>query len=70
MTRGSLEERRFISFYLEAGRLKAAVGLNRGGDPEIDTDGELASFTPLIAAGATVSAKDLAEGDPGRRESY
>jgi len=70
VTRGSLEERRFISFYLEAGRLKAAVGLNRGGDPEIDTDGELASFTPLIAAGATVSAKDLAEGDPGRRESY
>jgi 3-phenylpropionate/trans-cinnamate dioxygenase ferredoxin reductase component len=52
VVRGSLDERKFVGLYLRAGRLRAAVGLNRGGDPEIDTDGELAEAGRLIAKGA------------------
>jgi 3-phenylpropionate/trans-cinnamate dioxygenase ferredoxin reductase component len=59
--RGSLEERKFVGFYLEAGKLKAAVGLNRGGDPEVDLDDELAKASKLIGRGSAVSAKDLAD---------
>ena len=33
VVRGSLGERKFVGFYLQAGKLRAAVGLNRGGDP-------------------------------------
>jgi 3-phenylpropionate/trans-cinnamate dioxygenase ferredoxin reductase component len=50
--KGSLEERKFVGFYLQAGRLQAAVGLNRGDDPEQDKDGELAQAGRLIAEGA------------------
>ena len=39
--RGSLAESRFLAFYLSKGIMKAACGLNRGGDPELDADGEL-----------------------------
>jgi 3-phenylpropionate/trans-cinnamate dioxygenase ferredoxin reductase subunit len=49
--RGSLTDRSFIGFYLESGVLRAAVGLNRGGDPEQDPDGELAEAARQIAAG-------------------
>jgi 3-phenylpropionate/trans-cinnamate dioxygenase ferredoxin reductase component len=66
VTRGSLEERRFVGFYLEAGKLKAAVGFNRGGDPEVDADGELARAGTLIAASASVAAKELAEDETVR----
>jgi 3-phenylpropionate/trans-cinnamate dioxygenase ferredoxin reductase subunit len=52
VVRGSLAERQFVGFYLQAGRLRAAVGLNRGGDPELDKDGELAEAGRLIAKGA------------------
>jgi 3-phenylpropionate/trans-cinnamate dioxygenase ferredoxin reductase subunit len=33
VVRGSLEERKLVGFYLRAGLLQAAVGLDRGGDP-------------------------------------
>jgi 3-phenylpropionate/trans-cinnamate dioxygenase ferredoxin reductase component len=49
--RGSLTDRSFIGFYFEAGVLRAAVGLNRGGDPELDPDGEMAEAARRIAAG-------------------
>ena len=49
--RGSLIDRSFIGFYLESGVLRAAVGLNRGGDPELDPDGEMAEAARRIAAG-------------------
>src|SRR5712692_3173414 len=55
VVRGSLAERKFVGFYLQAGRLRAAVGLNRGGDPEIDKDDELAKAGRLIAEGAKPS---------------
>ena len=47
--RGSLADRSFIGFYLEKGVLRAAAGLNRGGDPELDLDGEMAEAGRLIA---------------------
>jgi 3-phenylpropionate/trans-cinnamate dioxygenase ferredoxin reductase component len=59
VVRGSLADRNFVGFYLSAGKLRAAVGLNRGGDPEIDTEGELAKAGRLIARGAHPSPKSL-----------
>jgi len=61
VVRGSLDERKFIGFYLKAGRLRAAVGLDRGGDPEKDKDGELAKAGRLIAKGARPSPAMLAD---------
>lgn len=46
--RGSVSESRFLAFYLVQGVMKAALGLNRGGDPELDLDGELAACRGLI----------------------
>ena len=37
VVRGSLEERKLVGFYLLDGQVLAAVGLDRGGDPELDT---------------------------------
>lgn len=56
VTRGSLEERRVLGFYLEGGVLRAAVGLNRGGDPELEPDSELAACAALIDQGARPGA--------------
>jgi 3-phenylpropionate/trans-cinnamate dioxygenase ferredoxin reductase subunit len=47
--RGSLESRRFLGFYLKDGLVRAAVGFNRGGDPEDpQVDGELKVVADLI----------------------
>ena len=62
--RGDLPGRRFVGFYLAGGRLLAAVGLNRGGDPEQDPDQELAKAGKLIAARAPVDRAALE--DEGR----
>jgi 3-phenylpropionate/trans-cinnamate dioxygenase ferredoxin reductase subunit len=61
VVRGSLDERKFVGFYLQAGKLQAVVGLNRGGDPEKDKDGELAKAGRLIAKGARPSPTLLAD---------
>jgi len=63
VVRGSLEERKLVGFYLVDGVMRAAVGLNRGGDPELDSDGEMAAAARLIRAGATLSTRDLADDD-------
>jgi len=47
--RGSLDEGRLIGFYLADGVVRAAVGLDRGGDPELDLDGEMAACARLVA---------------------
>jgi 3-phenylpropionate/trans-cinnamate dioxygenase ferredoxin reductase component len=47
--RGSLEEGRLVGFYLSAGVVRAAVGLDRGGDPELDRDSEMAACARLVA---------------------
>ena len=59
--RGSLADRRFLAFYLEQGVIKAALGLNRGGDPEIDLDGELAACRGLIRDQVVIPERSLAD---------
>jgi 3-phenylpropionate/trans-cinnamate dioxygenase ferredoxin reductase component len=48
--RGSLAEGRLIGFYLVEGRVQAAVGFDRGDDPELDRDSEMAAAARLVAA--------------------
>jgi 3-phenylpropionate/trans-cinnamate dioxygenase ferredoxin reductase subunit len=59
--RGTVEERRFIGFYLLEGQVLAAVGLNRGGDPELDTDAEMAACVPLVRDRARPDRQALAD---------
>jgi 3-phenylpropionate/trans-cinnamate dioxygenase ferredoxin reductase subunit len=59
--RGSLAERKLVGFYLDDGVLRAAVGLNRGGDPELDSDGEMAMAGRLVARQARPQPSALAD---------
>jgi 3-phenylpropionate/trans-cinnamate dioxygenase ferredoxin reductase component len=52
VVRGSLAERKFVGFYLFEGQLRAAVGLDRGGDPELDGGSEMAACARLVGARA------------------
>jgi 3-phenylpropionate/trans-cinnamate dioxygenase ferredoxin reductase component len=52
VVRGSLEEARLVGFYLVGGVVRAAVGLDRGGDPELDQDSEMAAAARLVAVQA------------------
>jgi len=61
--RGSARERKLIGFYLLEGKLIAAVGLDRGGDPELDEHDELAAIGRLIAKGARPEPSDLTDED-------
>jgi 3-phenylpropionate/trans-cinnamate dioxygenase ferredoxin reductase component len=61
VVRGSLEERRFLGFYLQGGRVVAVMGLNRGGDPELDEEGELASARALVRDHLEVPPAALAD---------
>jgi 3-phenylpropionate/trans-cinnamate dioxygenase ferredoxin reductase component len=59
--RGSYESKQFLAFYLTQGVLRAVFGLNRGGDPELETDSELRACQRLIGARAHVSEAALAD---------
>src|ERR1700680_1290621 len=61
VVRGSLEERRFLGFYLQRGFIATAMGLNRGGDPELDEEGELAAARELVRDRREVPPSVLAE---------
>jgi 3-phenylpropionate/trans-cinnamate dioxygenase ferredoxin reductase subunit len=61
VVRGSLEERRSLGFYLVGGQLRAAAGLDRGGDPESDEDSEMAACARLVAQRASPSPAQLAD---------
>jgi 3-phenylpropionate/trans-cinnamate dioxygenase ferredoxin reductase subunit len=61
VVRGSLAERKLIGFYLLDGQIRAAVGLDRGGDPELDTDGEMAACARLVAQRSSASPAELAD---------
>jgi 3-phenylpropionate/trans-cinnamate dioxygenase ferredoxin reductase subunit len=63
VVRGSLEERRLIGFYVVDGIVRAAVGVDRGGDPEIDTDSEMAKARTLIARQAKPDPAALSDED-------
>jgi 3-phenylpropionate/trans-cinnamate dioxygenase ferredoxin reductase component len=52
VVRGSVRDGKLIGIYLVGGIVRAAVGLDRGGDPELDTDGEMAACARLVAAQA------------------
>jgi 3-phenylpropionate/trans-cinnamate dioxygenase ferredoxin reductase subunit len=63
LVRGSLEERRLIGFYVQEGLIKAAAGLDRGGDPELDTDSEMAACARLVAMRARPDRDRLTDED-------
>ncbi|MGZ4433285.1 MAG: NAD(P)/FAD-dependent oxidoreductase [Trebonia sp.] len=52
VVRGSVREGKLIGIYLVDGIVRAAVGLDRGGDPELDTDSEMAACDRLVATQA------------------
>jgi 3-phenylpropionate/trans-cinnamate dioxygenase ferredoxin reductase subunit len=59
--RGSSADRKFLVFYLTQGVMRAAFGLNRGGDPELAAESELHACQELIRAGSRLSAAALAD---------
>jgi len=59
--RGRLTEAKLIGFYLVGGVVRAAVGLDRGGDPELDLDGEMAACARLVAGRARPAPGVLAD---------
>jgi 3-phenylpropionate/trans-cinnamate dioxygenase ferredoxin reductase component len=62
--RGRPETHKFLGFYLKDGLVRAAVGLNRGGDPEDPkTEGELKIVADLIRRRLAVDAAKLADED-------
>jgi len=61
VVRGSLDEGRLIGFYLLNGLVEAAVGVDRGGDPELDLDGEMAACARLVASRALPGRALLAD---------
>jgi 3-phenylpropionate/trans-cinnamate dioxygenase ferredoxin reductase component len=61
VVRGSVEEGKLIGFYLADGIVRAAAGLDRGGDPELDLDGEMAACAHLVSARARPAPAVLAD---------
>jgi 3-phenylpropionate/trans-cinnamate dioxygenase ferredoxin reductase component len=55
------DDGRLIGFYLVDGVVRAAVGLDRGGDPELDLDGEMAACSRLVAEQARPAPRNLAD---------
>ena len=61
VVRGSVAEGKLIGFYLVGGVVRAAVGLDRGGDPELDLDSEMAACARLVGARARPASAVLAD---------
>jgi 3-phenylpropionate/trans-cinnamate dioxygenase ferredoxin reductase component len=62
--RGQPESRKFLGFYLKDGIVRAAVGLNRGGDPEDPkADGELKAAVNLVRNRVAVDPAKLVDED-------
>jgi hypothetical protein len=56
-----LEERKLLGFYMVEGQLRAAVGCDRGGDPELDEDSEMAACARLIGLRARPDPDQLTD---------
>ena len=61
--RGSLDARTLVGFYIAGGYLCAAVGLDRGGDPELDQGSDMWNAARLIARRAQPTPEDLEDED-------
>jgi len=61
VVRGSVDEGKLVGFYLADGVVRAAVGLDRGGDPELDLDSEMAAGARLVSARARPAPAVLAD---------
>ena len=61
VVRGSTDERKLVGLYLQDGVIQAAVGLDRGGDPELDHDGEMAAAGRLVALRSRPARQVLAD---------
>jgi len=61
VVRGSVPDGKLIGFYLVGGIVRAAVGLDRGGDPELDTDSEMAACARLVAVQARPASAVLSD---------
>ena len=59
--RGNLAERKAVGFYLLAGVVRAAVGFDRGGDPEYEPDSEMAACAQLVARHAKPDRSTLTD---------
>jgi 3-phenylpropionate/trans-cinnamate dioxygenase ferredoxin reductase component len=63
VVRGSLKARQLIGFYLVDGIVSAAVGVDRGGDPELEAESEMAKARTLIARRAKPDLAALSDED-------
>jgi 3-phenylpropionate/trans-cinnamate dioxygenase ferredoxin reductase subunit len=61
VVRGSLQDGRLVGVYLAAGVVRAAVGFDRGGDPEWEHDSEMAACARLVARRASPGRGALAD---------
>ena len=61
VVRGSVEDAKLVGFYLVDGVVRAAIGLDRGGDPELDHDSEMAACARLVATRARPARGVLAD---------
>jgi 3-phenylpropionate/trans-cinnamate dioxygenase ferredoxin reductase component len=59
--RGNLAEGKFLGFYLLEGVVRAAIGFDRGGDPEYEQDSEMAACARLVARRARPGPGALAD---------
>ena len=59
--RGSEHEGKLIGFYLTDGVVRAAAGFDRGGDPELEPDSEMAACARLVSARAKPDPAALAD---------
>ena len=53
----------FIGFYISEGIVRAAIGLDRGGDPEAEPESEMAACAELVRSRSRVGVRSLADDD-------
>jgi 3-phenylpropionate/trans-cinnamate dioxygenase ferredoxin reductase subunit len=61
VVRGSLQDGKLVGVYLTAGVVRAAVGFDRGGDPEWEHESEMAACARLVARRASPGRGVLAD---------